>query len=740
MVETENILATIASQNFIGRETETQTLAAFAQDDENDAASLLLLLAAPGVGATEFLRQNYDYFFRLNNSIIPFYFQFENGERGNAKSTARRFAQESVRQLLAYRRQNESLLSASLDELTKVMSPEDKKHLAELSNEASANILSDEREFVKNCLSIPARFVNESERILFLIDDAQNAKKVDDSIDLIGELTKIYQNQNSKIVISGRRRFVLKKFQAQDSSVPKILQLENLKEGSAGQIIENWSREYAVEISEASTDLIANQFAGNLSFIKAIFQRAKRLGEHLDSFQVVQQIYVEEIFGGSIGERFDAVIKSAANSSTARAKQIVKLLFKTANKEVKMTAVELWRRFLKVSEAELGEILSIVHVEEIVNYSDGKVAVSADNIVLKDYLRARFNLENSAQTRALVLKNVLADTLRQAPQLMMRNYRRKTAAGLREILAEFDCQSVSSFLFDYQKYKEYLKGADNSEISDKLKTDEQQIKLPQTVFSASGESFYPPLAKVIENERCAVALGFKSGEYLAENEIVWLAAEVDSKLEAGAELAEFWCDRLEMVAVMCGFSSYQLWLVAPSGFSAEAAEILNARAAYFSSREQLKYLTQSLKIEMSGNGKLKQNEYEMILPMGDDTEMIAARAVEELARRHDFQPKAITQIKTALVEACINAAEHSLSPDQKIYQKFAVENDKLRITVANRGVKIPTQKIAAAAAPIEADESRRGWGLKLMRSLMDEVEFERTDDGTKISMVKYLNK
>jgi serine/threonine-protein kinase RsbW len=122
--------------------------------------------------------------------------------------------------------------------------------------------------------------------------------------------------------------------------------------------------------------------------------------------------------------------------------------------------------------------------------------------------------------------------------------------------------------------------------------------------------------------------------------------------------------------------------------------------------------------------------------MGDDTELIAAYAVEELARRHSFETKAINQIKTALVEACINATEHSNSPDRKIYQKFNVEDDKITITISNRGLRFKGKE----TKEITPDEGRRGWGLKLMKSLMDEVKFEQVDDGTKISLVKYLTK
>jgi serine/threonine-protein kinase RsbW len=133
----------------------------------------------------------------------------------------------------------------------------------------------------------------------------------------------------------------------------------------------------------------------------------------------------------------------------------------------------------------------------------------------------------------------------------------------------------------------------------------------------------------------------------------------------------------------------------------------------------------------------------MVIPMGADTELIAAHTVEQIARRVNFGPEAINQIKTALIEACINAAEHSLSPDRKIYQRFRVENDKLVVTVASRGV-VPSGLADRNGQQNDGKDqkedgkSRRGWGLKLIKALMDEVEFERVDDGTQLRMTKYI--
>jgi anti-sigma regulatory factor (Ser/Thr protein kinase) len=96
-----------------------------------------------------------------------------------------------------------------------------------------------------------------------------------------------------------------------------------------------------------------------------------------------------------------------------------------------------------------------------------------------------------------------------------------------------------------------------------------------------------------------------------------------------------------------------------------------------------------------------------------------------------------------LIEACINAGEHSDSPDRRIYQRFALHGDRLVITVKSKG---RTFGIAEAQprpmAGITAGSLRgsRGRGLQIIRALMDEVHFERTDDGSSLVMTKFLNR
>jgi serine/threonine-protein kinase RsbW len=170
--------------------------------------------------------------------------------------------------------------------------------------------------------------------------------------------------------------------------------------------------------------------------------------------------------------------------------------------------------------------------------------------------------------------------------------------------------------------------------------------------------------------------------------------------------------------------------------------LLRERNAYGSSQQQFVLLSARLSEKAGAPPPSEEpNEFELVLPMGGDNEMLAALTVEQIARRLSFSPEAINQIKTAVVEACINASEHSLSPDRKIYQRFRVENDKLVITIASRGI-VPSNLNGHGqqTAPNANADERRGWGLKLIQTLMDEVEFERVDEGTSLRMTKYLRK
>jgi serine/threonine-protein kinase RsbW len=142
---------------------------------------------------------------------------------------------------------------------------------------------------------------------------------------------------------------------------------------------------------------------------------------------------------------------------------------------------------------------------------------------------------------------------------------------------------------------------------------------------------------------------------------------------------------------------------------------------------------------MAGNAILR--EVTLTLPMVPDMEIEASRTATAMAESIAMTPDKIDEVRMAVVEACINAFEHSRSSDRNVYVTFEVLGaagpESLRITVRDGGVGFAPEAIEEPdiQAKLKA-ERKRGWGLKIIRGLMDEVEIRSGHDGTTIVMCK----
>jgi serine/threonine-protein kinase RsbW len=473
-----------------------------------------------------------------------------------------------------------------------------------------------------------------------------------------------------------------------------------------------------------------------------MLQAAREKHLSLDSYLSCERLYVDELLGGRLNRHFTTILERVAPQPETR-RALVRLLCESVPTGSRTASFEAWRKRLNLESSEVEELLRALHVQELVNWDGETVDAEGGPTAWKDFVRSRFRLDALREPRALVVADLMSAALRRAPHTIARHYRRVAGLRLRELLGKFNAQLVPLSLFNYQLFADLHKGSTLEEMAAGLDAETDLLRLPQIFHTSSGVSFSPDLREFGE-EGSVVAHGFEGATYTDDNEIVWLVAKVNSKLEADRETTETWCERLESLTRKSGFVRTQLWLIANEGFSAEANDVLRRRGAYGSSQQQFELLTARLgEAESSVQQSGDSDEVVMILPMGADYEVLAATTVEQLARRLNFRPDAINQIKTAIVEACINASEHSLSPDRKIYQRFRVENDKLIITISSRGV-LPSIIEGQDGEQIRqgetanAAEQRRGWGLKLIKTLMDEVEFERVDEGTSLRMTKYL--
>ena len=128
---------------------------------------------------------------------------------------------------------------------------------------------------------------------------------------------------------------------------------------------------------------------------------------------------------------------------------------------------------------------------------------------------------------------------------------------------------------------------------------------------------------------------------------------------------------------------------------------------------------------------------ELTIPIIPDMELAASQTAEVVAKHMNLDEEKRGEISMALIEACINAFEHSKTEEKEIEIRFIIEHDSLIIKVTDRGVGFDKSKVEIPKIESKlADERKRGWGLQLIQELMDTVEFESTEEGTTVTMTK----
>ncbi|HEX8617365.1 MAG TPA: ATP-binding protein [Thermoanaerobaculia bacterium] len=136
-----------------------------------------------------------------------------------------------------------------------------------------------------------------------------------------------------------------------------------------------------------------------------------------------------------------------------------------------------------------------------------------------------------------------------------------------------------------------------------------------------------------------------------------------------------------------------------------------------------------------------ERKMELTLPMVPDIEIAAARAAGNLARELGMASESIDEMAHAMIEACINAREHSGSEDRRIYVRITATslgegNSRIDIWISDHGKGF---NLAEARSKRETRGAvhKRGWGLSIIEAHMDEVGITSSADGTTIHMVKY---
>ena len=134
---------------------------------------------------------------------------------------------------------------------------------------------------------------------------------------------------------------------------------------------------------------------------------------------------------------------------------------------------------------------------------------------------------------------------------------------------------------------------------------------------------------------------------------------------------------------------------------------------------------------------------ELHIPSVMGYEKIAMECAASMAKKMGFTEDRIEDLKTAVSEACLNAIEHGNKMDTstKVGITLTAEESRLQVSVKDEGKGIGEVPTPSIESKIKGEDRSRGWGIFLIKRLVNEVTFGRSPEGGNVTkMVIYLEK
>ncbi len=681
-------------------------------------------------GKTEILRRVHGSLFFEQSNVIPVYYRFKG--YGSTVNFAEDFLKEIIKQYTAFRNREPQIMKAeiSLDKLERRLIDDDAYDLADfIDRHREAKKGGDYTAALRNALYAPHLITHRSGTPVYLIlDDLDQISGItlySEGPSIMKEVLDALNSGSFSFLASSSTRNVLEGG-ALNGSI-EVITLSGLDEEGALSMMSELCRLYNVDFDSEILTVAAGKLEKIPMYIKNIIWAAHRSGISLMTLKDFADLYANEIAEGNTG----AVLRSSLRLGGLKD-------FRVLNECVRAglpTSEEELSERLGYTSDELRKTIADLSSAGLIDANLGIIKWSGDS-VLRDFISYTYETRVKGRSLEEVKTSIIRGLLKEGYALKGSKIQGKLKEEAASLLKSFNGQKILKALLKNQIFSERFKnGVYTSEGRG-----EDEVILPQ-IFGCFDTSRWE---KSETGPRIVAAHGFQNSRYGDNDEVAWVVFIKEAPTQINLGDVDNFIRRSSLLRENFRTTKVVRWMIGKEGFTAEAQKKAESDGIYTSDIVQLRLLRDTIKEKGPAVSKDRVNivpnkEYEVVLPSAVKAELVAVKAVEEIGAGMGFDENSIGQIKAALVEACINAFEHSRVRDSKVFLRFIAGGDRLTIHIENPGVDFDVSKEAVSGDGSTLPR-KRGWGIDLMKGLMDEVRFEKIMGGSKIVMIKHLIK
>ena len=452
-----------------------------------------------------------------------------------------------------------------------------------------------------------------------------------------------------------------------------------------------------------------------------------------------ENLYALSVTEGKLNRYWREFFENAIPDRVNRARAI-KFLKRVICDQFPIDTFEGAFSLMGISPEEGGEILSALEFKGLLK-SDFEHIQFIRDPVLADFLFWAFERGVLGKNTPQVAASIVQSKISRAPLEEGREEHEKSAGVAKEMMRRWDCREVPALLFDFGRFREKFRGKGLLEIVIGLEGDPGKVKLPKISSVSTG---YRALRGGSRFDFDLVAYGFREGDFSEENLVIW-AVDVHTEKTIASAAVEHFENRCRLLSLEKGLKPGQLakWILFEGAADPSVVDLTARYGIHLTHRTQMRLFLNLFGMEELEKGQEetrppeprggeKPLEFELVLPMKADTEVVAARVAEEVAAYASLDKDTVDRIKMAIIEACINAFEHSGSQTGKVRLRYILSPEQIELFVQDDG---------KGFRPSKGDDDakrHRGWGLKLISELVDDVDITTGEHGTTVRMVKRL--